>query len=428
MADTLYISKIKLPSGNTYTIKDAEAWELISQLQASTDFLGITTTALSDNATTNPITVDSKSVTAVNGNIVVYGKKEFIFNGTKWFEFGDLSTLGTLAYKNSVTLNKGTSTNVLGSGSTFKVTNKAVSFTGGTSDTVLGTGTTFTASTPTVTVTPTTTNIKATATGTGVGANGTAAAITGFGTHSTESFVTTVTPDKSKKLVTTSITPTNGTESVSKVTKTASKLVTTSIPNVTSAGSAATWAFAMGTGDDAETLIISGGNGTAATLGTAITAATGSVASTGKGSDIVTAVTISDKTVAKAGTAVTVATGAATTAGTGAVVVSDVTTASDDAITALGTPTTSTVLTGVKVTVQPTITLATGATAGTGVISVATGISSATATAPTVTAGDNDKVTAVTGVGTAALTSDAITVTPSNVGVAKHSDLSITVS
>lgn len=234
------ISKVKLPSGNTYDIVDAGARGLTSQLQASTDFLGITTTALTDQATTNPITVDSKSVTAVNGNIVVYGNKEFVFNGTKWFEFGDLSTLGTLATKNSVTLNKGTSTNVLGSGSTFKVTNKAVSFTGGTSDTVLGTGTTFTATKPTVTVTPTTTNIKATASGTGVGANGTAAAITGFGEHSTESFITTVTPDKSKKLVTTSITPTNGTESVSKVTKTASKLVTTSIPNVTSAGSADT--------------------------------------------------------------------------------------------------------------------------------------------------------------------------------------------
>ena len=83
MADTLYISKLTLPSGNTYTIKDAEARELIAQLQASTDFLGITTTALSDNATTNPITIDNESVTAVNGNIAVYGNKEFIFNGTK---------------------------------------------------------------------------------------------------------------------------------------------------------------------------------------------------------------------------------------------------------------------------------------------------------------------------------------------------------
>ena len=36
-----------------------------------------------------------------------------------------------------------------------------------------------------------------------------------------------------KKLVTTTIVPTDGTESVSKVTKATSKLVTTTIPNVT---------------------------------------------------------------------------------------------------------------------------------------------------------------------------------------------------
>lgn len=234
------ISKVRLPSGNTYDIVDADARELIAQLQASTDFLGITTTALSDNATTNPITVDDNSVTAVNGNIAVYGNKEFIFNGTKWIEFGDLSTLGTLAYQNGVTLNKGTGDVVLGKNTTFTASKPTINITGTTSDKVLGADTTFTVTQPTITVTPTTTNVKATASGTGVGANGTAAAITGFGAHSTESFVTSVTPDKSKKLVTTSITPTNGTESVSKVTKTTSKLVTTSIPNVTSAGSADT--------------------------------------------------------------------------------------------------------------------------------------------------------------------------------------------
>ena len=48
------------------------------------------------------------------------------------------------------------------------------------------------------------------------------------------------------------------------------------------------------------------------------------------------------------------------------------------ALTGLGTPSTSTVLTGVKVTTQPTIALSTGATAGTGVISVATGASGTT--------------------------------------------------
>lgn len=48
------------------------------------------------------------------------------------------------------------------------------------------------------------------------------------------------------------------------------------------------------------------------------------------------------------------------------------------ALTGLGTPSTSSVLTGVKVTTQPTVALATGATAGTGVISVATGASGTT--------------------------------------------------
>ncbi len=102
----------------------------------------------------------------------------------------------------------------------------------------------------------------------------------------------------------------------------------------------------MGTGDDSETLIISGSNSTVPTLGTALSASK---------------VTL--------GTAKTVATGSLTSSGSGA-----------DVLTGLGTPTTASALTGVKVTSQPTIALATEATAGTGVISVATGITSATAT------------------------------------------------
>ena len=54
-----------------------------------------------------------------------------------------------------------------------------------------------------------------------------------------------------------------------------------------------------------------------------------------------------------------------------------------------------TAITGVSVTTQPTIALATGATAGTGVISVATGITSATTTT-----NNKDEVTAVTSIGT----------------------------
>lgn len=47
-------------------------------------------------------------------------------------------------------------------------------------------------------------------------------------------------------------------------------------------------------------------------------------------------------------------------------------------VTGLGTPATATALTGVKVTTQPTVSLTTGATAGTGVVKVATGASGTT--------------------------------------------------
>lgn len=100
MAD---ISKIMLPSGNTYDIKDAIARELIENLTGYTKYLGVTTTALSDGASTNPITVGGESITAETGDIAVYGSGEFIFNGTTWQAFGDLSALGALAYKDSAT-------------------------------------------------------------------------------------------------------------------------------------------------------------------------------------------------------------------------------------------------------------------------------------------------------------------------------------
>lgn len=101
MPDKAYISKITLPSGSTYYIKDEEVRELISDIEKYTKYLGVTTTAITDGATTNPITINGESVTAESGNIATHDSKEFIFNGTAWQEFGDLSGLGTLAYKNS---------------------------------------------------------------------------------------------------------------------------------------------------------------------------------------------------------------------------------------------------------------------------------------------------------------------------------------
>ena len=99
MAD---LSKITVGS-QEYNLKDADARSRISALESYTDYLGVTTTALTDGATTNPITINDEQVTAKKGNIANYGSKEFIFNGTAWQEFGDLSALGALAYKDSAT-------------------------------------------------------------------------------------------------------------------------------------------------------------------------------------------------------------------------------------------------------------------------------------------------------------------------------------
>lgn len=102
MAD---ISKITLLNGTTYDLKDAKARDDIAAIQSAiaggVTFMGETTTALTDGATITSITINSKTVTAVKGYLVVYNSKEFVFDGSKWIEMGDLSVLGALAYKDS---------------------------------------------------------------------------------------------------------------------------------------------------------------------------------------------------------------------------------------------------------------------------------------------------------------------------------------
>ena len=106
MAD---IAKIKLPSGSEYNFKDTAARESIAALESSiisslaggVSFIGETTTTLTDSATTNPIMINDTSTSVIAGNLVVYGNKEFLWNGSNWVEMGDLSVLGTLAYKSS---------------------------------------------------------------------------------------------------------------------------------------------------------------------------------------------------------------------------------------------------------------------------------------------------------------------------------------
>lgn len=99
------IKQVTMPSGTTYDLVDQGARDLIASLEHDTGWLGVTTTPLTDGASTNPILINGESVTAETGNITSYEDAEFIFNGTIWQEFGNMGALGDLAYKDSANAN-----------------------------------------------------------------------------------------------------------------------------------------------------------------------------------------------------------------------------------------------------------------------------------------------------------------------------------
>ena len=199
------ISKITLPSGTTYNLKDATARAAIA---GGTSFLGITTTALTDGSEATTIAIGGEDVSAVNGGIAIYLNKEFIYSNTdsKWHEIGDTTDLGDLAYKDSAsgnykpegTVSKPTFTgNALTSTGTFTPdgTVSKPTFTGtegnvsvsGTPAGTIGVGTGSanytpggTVSTPTITVTPASSTgyVAGSATGGGTVTAGTAAQAT----------------------------------------------------------------------------------------------------------------------------------------------------------------------------------------------------------------------------------------------------------
>lgn len=93
------ISKIKIGTV-TYDIKDAVARKNIA---GGVHYIGKTTTALTDGATTSPIIIGGEEVTPVNGDIAIYEKAEgrhleFIWNGEHWDEFGSTGELGSGAF------------------------------------------------------------------------------------------------------------------------------------------------------------------------------------------------------------------------------------------------------------------------------------------------------------------------------------------
>lgn len=397
------IDKLRLPSGNTYELRDSDAQSQLTNVytKSETYTRAEVQAAIADAMKGGYISVNelpTASDSTMGHIYLVPGesgtgqniKIEYITlrsgsEGAYTYAWEELGT--TELNLDNLSLDKGDGDMVLGEDTTFSVSKPSINITGGTTDKVLGSDATFT-----TTVTPSTTNIKATASGTVVGASG------------TDTFVKSY-PGATSKLVTTTVPNVTGNSDVSIPNVTGNADV--SIPNVTGNASK-TLTFEMGTGNDATTLIISGtgfGSGTntytasAVTLGTALSASKVTLG---------TALSASKVTL---GTAKTVATGSLASDGGGSSV-----------MTGLGTAVTADAVTGVSVTSQPTVELSTGATAGAGVVSVATGITSATTTV-----NNKDEVTAVTGVGTAALASNpTVTVgTNDKVKVAKYDDLDL---
>lgn len=90
----------EIDTGDTYMYDaDATTWHKVSigggggGTQGGIVLVGETTTALTDGATTNLIVVDGQSYTAQPNDAVIYGNKEFLYTGTRWIEFGDVSEI-----------------------------------------------------------------------------------------------------------------------------------------------------------------------------------------------------------------------------------------------------------------------------------------------------------------------------------------------
>lgn len=215
MPDKQYISKITLPNGQTYDIKDQEARDLIEGLvQAGLKFKKSTNAADTPYGvvwydhgteivgTLQASAADHSYIFMVPDSTQAGASKYYEYvtlnEGTEatpswvWEALGstdiDIDNLGALAYKDTVVYQQGTQDVVLGENTTFTNSSSSVTFTGGKNDT-------FVKSYPGVTNKLETTSIK------GVGADVTFTSInsstdytatkTVFGTSTTASKIVT---------------------------------------------------------------------------------------------------------------------------------------------------------------------------------------------------------------------------------------------
>ena len=443
MAD---ISKITLPSGTTYDIKDAVAR---AQVAGAIVLRGKTTTPLTDEATTNPIVIDDNDYTAIANDAVFYEKQEFVFDGTKWHEFGDMSGLGDFAMvdEGKVTIKpKGTNST------------SSVSFSGGTTDKVLGEATTFTNSTSSVSfgtlttaevlkssvtatvpkTSSTTKYLSASASGGAVGVASSGAAITDLGDASTDTFVKSY-PGATSKLATTTVTGVSGSTTASKAT--AGTAV--SVAKVGTSTAVATGALGTETATRTANTPMWGATVTNETLSFTFKPISTTNITPAASNGTITPYTFADVTVPKAASAATtVATGSLSATGSGGTVMTGLGTATTaSAVTGYSDPSTDTFAKTVSMTSQPSVTLSSASSTSTGAVkyvetvstsgtdsvtfaktgntaNAITALGTATAAAQTITVGTNDKVTAVTGIGTGTAAAQTFTGTSGTYTVA----------
>lgn len=390
MADTdKNISKITLPNGETYDIKDAVARATMS---GAIIIRGTTTTALTDESTTNPITIDGDSYTAVANDAVFYGKKEFVFDGTKWHEFGDMSGIGNMGKVDQGTVTITPKGSNAASSVTFTAHSKTSVLTSATTGTVPKT-------------VATTKYLTASASGTAVSVGTSGSALTGLGTADTDTFVKSY-PGASSKLATTTVI------GVGSTTTTASKATAGTAVAVAKAGTAATVASgSLGTETSTRSANTPmwGATVTNETLSfTFKPMATTSVTPAVSNGNI-TPYTFTDVTVpVKDAKATTVATGSLASSGSGGSVLTGLGTAvTASAVTGYSAPTSDTFAKTIKVTAQPKVTLTSSDTTSTGAIAYVASVG--TSGTDAVTFSSSTKVDAITALGTATAAAQVFT-------------------
>lgn len=369
-------------------------------LSSALRFIGVTSDPIVDGSTQDSVTINNSVVKASVGDVVInnLNNQEYLWTGLNWELLGDESSyekVGTA--QNLINQIKFTPAvaEVLGVGTTLTSASSTVSFGTHSKKNAVGTGATFTVTNPTITVTPTRTNIQATASDTEVTLK-TDSAITSISNPTSNTFVTSY-PGATSKMVTTTITGVNGTIAIPKISQNTQVTAT----KINSFGKQAKLESTYT--ESEESLVISWTTNTLAS-GTAVTATN-------------TLTEENDAIVATAAAnAITVATGTLASTGTGGTVMTGLGTAKTaSALTGIGTITTKAFATAIDTITNPTIALATGATAGTGIISVVSGITSASATGTAVKFNTTDTVSAITGLGAATAAAQKITINANSI-------------